>query len=305
VLKYLPFLLVCALLGHAEEGVVTLAAVGDVMLGRGVPARIAAHGPAWPWAALAPELARADLRFCNLECAVTAGGLRIPKPYSFRADPAMAAEVLRAGGFDVAALANNHTYDYGRPGLADTITAMAQLGIAAPGAGRGRAGAVAPQRVTRNGLTLAFVAYTVWPPEGYLPSEEGASVAMYDEATFAEELRAAHREADLLIVSLHWGKEYSPGFTPAQQRLAHRAIDAGADLILGHHPHVTQPVEVYQGRPILYSLGNCLFDRTDARYSTGALALVRLTRDAVAVERLIPFVLDDARPALRKTGGGR
>jgi len=303
VLKLLPLLLLCTLLGHAAEEIVTLAAVGDVMLGRGVPARIASHGPAWPWDALQPELARADLRFCNLECAVTTGGIRIPKPYSFRVDPAMAGEALRAGGFNVVSLANNHTYDYSRPGLADTIAAMDKLGVIAPGAGCGRAGAIAPKLVTRNDLTIAFVAYTVWPPEGYIPSETGASIAIYDEASFADELRASHDGADLLVVSLHWGKEYSPGFAPAQQRLAYQAIDAGADLILGHHPHVAQPVEIYRERPILYSLGNCLFDRTNARYSNGALAVIHLSRATVTVERLLPFEVENARPVIRKTGG--
>lgn len=281
---------------HAEEPSVLLAVMGDVMLARTVPARIAAHDASWPWAGVSAALAKADLRFCNLECAVTDGGLAIPKRYSFRADPALTARVLAAGNIDIAALANNHTYDYGRAGLADTLALLARLRIAAPGAGTARAGAIAPRVVTCRGLKLAFVAYTWWTPEGYLPVANGVCLATVDETTFADELRAARQSTDLLIVSMHWGKEYSPVPTDGQQRLAHLAIDAGADLVVGHHPHVAQRVETYHDRLILYSLGNCLFDQTNARISNGLLALVRLQRGRVTLERSIPLRIDDARP---------
>jgi poly-gamma-glutamate synthesis protein (capsule biosynthesis protein) len=245
---------------------------------------------------VADLLRQADLRFCNLECAVTAGGLAIPKRYSFRADPAMAAEVLRAGGFHIAALANNHTYDYGRDGLAATVEAMRALGIAAPGAGTGRAQAIAPHIVVCNGLRIAVAAYTWWAPEGYLPADDQPSLAILNEETLGDELRRAHADADLLIVSFHWGKEYLPVPTAGQQRVARLAIDAGADLVIGHHPHVAQPIETYRDRPILYSLGNCLFDRSGQWWSNGLLALIRLQRDRVTVERAIPLEIVDARP---------
>ncbi|MHB9131249.1 MAG: CapA family protein [Armatimonadota bacterium] len=284
---------------HAQQRSVLLAAVGDVMLSRTVPGRITAHGPAWPWEKIAPLLAKADLRFCNLECAVTEGGLKIPKQYSFRADPAMMAKVLAAGGFNIVSLANNHTYDYGRAGLADTLAAMERLHIATPGADTGRAGAIAPHIVEYNGLKISFVAYTWWTPEGYLPSDTAAALATLDETTLAEELRQAKIGADLLVVSIHWGKEYAPEPGEGQRRVAHAAIDAGADLVLGHHPHVRQEVETYRDRPIIYSLGNCLFDRTNANVPNGEVALVRLTPGRVVVEQLVPFNIKDARPVPR------
>jgi poly-gamma-glutamate capsule biosynthesis protein CapA/YwtB (metallophosphatase superfamily) len=303
VLRSVLFLLLLIpLLGYAEEGVVRLAAVGDVMLGRTVEARLAAHGGSWAWEALQPELRQAELRFCNLECAITQTGTPIPKRYSFRASPTIATDVLQSGGFNLVALANNHTYDYGRLGLTNTIAALDAMHVAYAGVGKGRAGAIAPRVITCNGLKIAMVAYTWWPPEGYVPSENGAAVAMLDEATFATELKTAQQGADLLIVSLHWGKEYSAGYASTQQRTAHLAIDAGADLILGHHPHIVQPVEVYKERPILYSLGNCLFDRTNTRYSNGALALIRLTRTQVTVEQFVRFELEDARPVRLREG---
>ncbi len=298
MLKYLTIVIwMLAVLGHAADGVVRLAAVGDVMVARTVPARLAAHAPAWPWNALDPLWRQADLRFCNLECAVTAAGTPIPKRYSFRADPELARSVLQP--FDIVSVANNHSYDYGRDGLANTLANLRAFGIAAAGAGAGRAGAVAPVLLTRKGLRLAFVAYTCWTPDQYLPTEDGIALATYDEATFARELVAAKAGADLLIVSLHWGKEYAAGYAPEQQKIAHQAIDAGADLVLGHHPHVAQAVEIYHDRPICYSLGNCLFDRSGDHHSNGLLVRTRLEKGKVTVEQTHTFAIEDSRPIMK------
>lgn len=282
--------------GHAEEPSVLVAAVGDVMLARTVPQRIAAHGPGWPWEKIGPLMEQADIRFCNLECAVTARGLAVPKRYSFRADPALTGNVLAAAGFSVASLANNHTYDNGTQGLSDTLAAVREMGIAGPGAGATREEAIAPRIVTVRGLKIAFVAYTCWTPEAYLPGEAGPRLATVDDATFTGELRAAKAGADFLVVSLHWGKEYSPVPTQSQRDLAYMAIDAGADLVIGHHPHVAQPVEIYRDRPILYSLGNCLFDRSGPQHSNGLLALVRFAPGRVTLEGQIRLRQEDARP---------
>ncbi|MHB0936116.1 MAG: CapA family protein [Armatimonadota bacterium] len=304
----LLLLLMCGSAVMAAEPSVVLAAMGDVMLARTVPGQVAAHGAAWLWEPLAAWLDGADIRFCNLECTVAEGGQPFPKPYSFRADPKLAADVLAAGGITVAALANNHTYDYGRPGLAKTLATLNALQIAAPGAGIGRAGAVAPRVLACNGLRVAFVAYTCLTPEYYLPSDDGAALATFDEDTFAEELRAAKAQADVLVVSLHWGQEYANDVSPRQREIARAAVDAGADLILGHHPHVAQPAETYKDRPILYSLGNCIFDRSGNHTPGGALARVRLTKGAITLERLVTFTLEDARPLLprsRRGAGGK
>lgn len=275
---------------------VLLAAVGDVMLARTVPQRLVAHGVAWPWEKIAATLRSADLRFCNLECTVSKNGLAIPKRYSFRADPTQAMAVLAAGAISVVSLANNHSYDYGRSALADTMAALAEQHIAAPGAGIGRAGAIAPRLLTCHGLKIAFIAYTCWTPEGYLPADDAPALATLDESTLAAEIKAAKKGADLLVLSVHWGKEYSQAPGEDQQRIAHLAIDAGADVLLGHHPHVTQPVEIYHGHPICYSLGNCLFDRSGSRWSNGLLVRIRLSKEHATVEKQIPLHIEDARP---------
>jgi len=293
---WLLLLVLCASNAVAGEPTAMLAAVGDVMLARTVPGQVAAHGAAWLWEPLAPWLEGADIRFCNLECTAAAGGQPFPKPYSFRADPGLATDVLAAGGITAAALANNHTYDYGRPGLAETMKTLNTLHIAAPGAGIGRAGAIAPGMLECNGLRIAFVAYTCLTPEYYLPSDDKAALATFDEDTFAAELRMAKAQADVLVVSLHWGQEYADTVSPRQRKIAHAAIDASADLILGHHPHVMQPLEIYRDRPIFYSLGNCIFDRSGDHVAGGILARVRLAKNSATVERLLSFNLEDSRP---------
>lgn len=270
------------------------------MLSRGVPGRMRQHGAEWAWKKIAGDLAGADLRFCNLECAATDAGLAVPKRYSFRADPRMTVQVLRVGGFNLVSLANNHTWDYGATGLANTLAALHAAKIPCAGAGTGRAGAIAPVVVTRHGLKIALVAYSCWTPEGYLPDDHGPSVALADEKTFTAELRRAKLGADLLVVSMHWGMEYARTPTPLQRRLAHAAIDAGADLVLGHHPHVAQPVEIYHGRPIIYSMGNCLFDRTSACVPDGLLVRVRLSPGHVTVERQMHLRIEAGRPVMER-----
>jgi poly-gamma-glutamate synthesis protein (capsule biosynthesis protein) len=286
----------------AAPGEVRLAAVGDVLVARTVPQRLAAHGPAWFWERLGDAWTGADLRFANLECPVCTDGRPVLKRFCFRAVPEQARAVLQAGAVEVVALANNHAWDWGRTGLAQTLGHLRAWGIAAAGAGRGRAQAVAPVRLTRSGLRVAVVAYTDWTPEDYIPSDDEPSLATLDETTLSAELGSAHAEADVLVVSVHWGNEYVDQPTDRQRSLAHAMVEAGADLVLGHHPHVTQPVEVYRDRPIAYSLGNAIFDRSGPRVSNGLLLSVRLGRDAATVERQVALTIENARSVPAATG---
>jgi poly-gamma-glutamate synthesis protein (capsule biosynthesis protein) len=279
-----------------EPPSVTIAAMGDVLVARAVPQRLAAHGAAWFWEPIKEELSAADLRFCNLECPVTTVGQPVPKPFCFRAAPDDARAVLSAGGLDLVSLANNHTWDYRRPGLQATLDHVASFGLLGLGAGRGRSGAVAARRVVRHGLRIAFLAYTCWTPEMYQPSDRDAAIATLDEGLLAGELKAAKVGADALVVSVHWGAEYSDGITDDQRRVGHELVDAGADLVLGAHPHVAEPIETYHGRPIVYSLGNAVFDRQGRRVSNGLLVRARVSAGAATVEKVTPLDILDTRP---------
>lgn len=259
---------------------------GDVALGRVVAGEVRAIGGADPLAGVAGWLGAADLAIVNLEGALfdgplPSGGIRLIAPTS-------AADVLARTGLDLVSVANNHALDAGREGLRETLAALARVGIAAVGAPRDDASPPLAARdgvVVRSirGLRIAFVAATDrlspnaraldLPLTGYLPSARLAEV-------LPARVRAiAQRDvADVIVVLLHWGLELAPRPTRAQRSLAHALVDAGATIVVGHHPHVVHEVERHARGVILYSLGNLLFDMRDPRTRSGALARVTLDR---------------------------
>jgi poly-gamma-glutamate capsule biosynthesis protein CapA/YwtB (metallophosphatase superfamily) len=251
---------------------------GDLMLGRGVAE---AHEEG-DWdealALLVPELAGADLTFANLESPLTDAPL-VGAAYDLRASPDVSI-VLSQAGVDLVSLVNNHILDAGPQGLEDTLQTLESAGILA-------LGPQATSRITRvNGLILAWYGFD--------------DTRQRIDAQQAQNMLAAGRhQADLQIVSIHWGSEGETAPSERQRQLAHAFASAGADLIVGHHPHVLQPVEWIwgdgRGRPTLvaYSLGNALFDQgapPAARY--GALLLVSITSLGVRDACALPFQID-------------
>jgi poly-gamma-glutamate capsule biosynthesis protein CapA/YwtB (metallophosphatase superfamily) len=283
---------------------VTLTAVGDVQLGRGVARAMARHGVDYPLAKVNDRLRRADLALFNLECALSQDGTPIAKRYSFKGDPAAANGLARAG-LDVAVLANNHSVDCGRDRLAETIEALRRHGIAAVGAGEDAATAAAPLIVMRNGLRIAILARSFVLPDRVVYREDAPTVAMYDPETMLEEVRAARRQADVVIVSLHWGIEYAREPQESQRRIAHALVDAGAALVIGHHPHTPQPVERYRNGLIAYSLGNFVFDPAGEKGRHGLLLTCTLTRAGVQSYAVTPVKITNTQPRPQRTGAAR
>ncbi len=281
-LLFLSFLwLFVAASPHSES--VTLALLGDVMLGRGTGmTHPGGAGWAHTLAPLEPALRLADLAVANLESPVTdrplargADGEGRPA-YDLRAGPE-SLPALQAAGLDLFSLANNHALDSGPPGLADTRAALVEAGLHALGPG------LPPEFIQVNGLRLAFFAFTDWP-----------DLLDVNQATRA--VRQAIQAGALAIVSIHWGLEYHPAPNARQRELAQAFSEAGAALVWGHHPHVLQPLAWFQGealaRPTLvaFSLGNAVFDQVsppDARRS--ALILVRIDQAGVKSVWAIPF----------------
>lgn len=197
---------------------------------------IAKHSPDYPFAKVRERLRGADLAIFNLECALSRDGIPIRKRYSFKADPG-AAQGLVGAGLDIAVLANNHSVDCGREQLSKTIEVLRRGGIASVGAGSDSAAAMAPLMVERDGLRIAVLARSFVLPDRVIYREDAPTVAMYDPETMMEEVREARQQADVVIISLHWGIEYSREPQESQRRIAHALVDAGATLVLGHHPH--------------------------------------------------------------------
>lgn len=253
----------------------TIACVGDVMLGRGVAQALDGQ---WTqaFAALAPRLTGADLAFANLESPLAAGTATTASPaYDLHAPPdALAA--LRAGGFDLVSLANNHALDGGTTGLAQTRAVLQAGGIV----GVGERGTGVP------GYPARFIAF----------DDSGPPL----DVTVAEEtVRAAARTGDFVVVSLHWGGEYQAAPGPRQRMVAHRLSQAGANLIVGHGPHVLQPMEWVGKTLVAYSLGNFLFDQpypVDCRW--GAILWVAVRRGHIAAVWVTPTVAGQGRVTL-------
>jgi poly-gamma-glutamate synthesis protein (capsule biosynthesis protein) len=298
----------------ATEPAVTLAAVGDVMLGRTVGEAIGRYGADYPFQQVAAVLREADIAFANLEVPITAGGAPAQKDYVFRTPPEAAAG-LAGAGLDIVSLANNHVLDYGVVGLADTLAALGQAGIAATGAGEDEAAARTPAILGVEGLRVAFLGYVQVPDDsvsGFGEAELAAGpdrpgVAWARREAVIADVEAAAREADLVVVSLHAGTEYQEEPSALQRELAHAAVDAGADLVLGHHPHVLQGIERYKGALIAYSLGNFVFDFDETDYAHSGLPSaqslilkVTLGREGVRDFEVLPVRIDplEARPYL-------
>ncbi len=252
---------------------VTLIAVGDIMLSRAVARQIKAHNDInYPFLNVRDYLGQADIVFGNLECPITRGPI-IEHGTFFRADPGVE-QGLKWAGFNVVSLANNHVPNFGATGVLDTLDYLDRARIAHPGAGKDAAQAAQPVFLEKNGIRLAFLAYNDSDvvPRSYRAAPHHPGTNIMDASELPAAIHSARAAADLVIVSMHSGTEYSSP-NPRQISFAHAAIDAGADLIVGHHPHVVQYFERYQGKYIFYSLGNFVFDQTWSQATTRGIML--------------------------------
>jgi len=254
----------------------TLLFTGDVMLSRSVGALMADQKD-WslPFHLIADALRNADLRYCNLECPVSDRGRNLYHLYSFRADP-RAIEGLKSAGFDVVSQANNHAYDWGPEALVDSLERLRAAGIYPVGAGQNALAAHYPLLINLGGLRIAFLAYVNIDPKEAAAGVDRPGVAWLDPALALADIRFARPLADLVIVCPHWGVEYALKPTPGQVELAHQMIDAGADMIVGSHPHVVQPLENYHNHWIAYSLGNFVFDQERPAAHLGLMLRARV-----------------------------
>lgn len=283
---------------------VTLAAVGDLMMARAIGRALQRSPADTPLAAVADRLRVADVTVGNLECALGVTGQPAAKSYTFRGPPT-AADALRDAGFDVVSLANNHSLDYGEAAQAETLALLDAAGVAHVGSGRNEAAAYAPTFVEARGLRLAFLGYVNVPVEfnGFDTAHwravgERPGLAWAEPARVAADVAAARAQADLVIVLLHAGYEGRTTPNAIQRANAYAAIDAGAALVLGAHPHVLQGVEQYHGGWIVYSLGNFVFDGFTGVSNESAILFVTLGRDGVETLTWTPVVIRNGRPHL-------
>jgi gamma-polyglutamate biosynthesis protein CapA len=270
------------------------------MLSRGVRRSIlASKDPALPFRALGARLSSANITFINLESPFSDQGPYHEDGLVFHAAPPFIAG-LKLAGVDVASTANNHARDCGEHGVTYTISELSRNGIQAVGSAEIAKQSHAGVIVTRQGVRFGFLAYTYDQQNGNWRDLDDR-IAMAEPGTIQTDVRGLLARTDVVIVSLHHGIEYTLQPSKAQVECAHAAIDAGAALVIGHHPHVVQPREIYKGREIYYSLGNFVFDQFQ-RVATQHGEMVDITFEGpvpVASE-VIPIRITPTGPELEQ-----
>jgi poly-gamma-glutamate capsule biosynthesis protein CapA/YwtB (metallophosphatase superfamily) len=241
---------------RAEEDSVRIAFVGDVMLDGG-PGHIITNGGD-PFAGVAEVLRDADLTVANLECAIVKKGRSLDKEFTFRG-PQSALPLLKKY-FSAVSLANNHSGDWGQEGFASELELLRETKLPYFGGGTNARTARQPLVLVAGGKRVAFLGYNDFPPRSFAAGATTPGTAWLIEKDVVSDIKAARKQADIVLLFLHWGDDLVPAETPDQVRLAHHLIDAGADAVIGGHAHLTQGIEWYKERPIVYSLGNFVFD---------------------------------------------
>ena len=247
-----------AALAQADAGQVRLLMVGDIMLDDG-PGQVIASGRD-PFAPFASLLADSDYTIGNLECPVATTGKALDsKIYTFRAHPRVLPVLKRH--LHAVALANNHSGDYGKAAFAETLALLKQQQLPYFGGGANLREAHAPLWLEKSGLRVALLSYNEFKPRSFEAGASQPGIAWSEDAQVVADIRAARAAgADVVIPFMHWGWERETQPSARQRQLARTLIDAGADAVVGGHPHVTQGAETYRGKPIIYSLGNFVFD---------------------------------------------
>jgi poly-gamma-glutamate synthesis protein (capsule biosynthesis protein) len=273
----------------------TFLAFGDVNFGRFVGRKLLRGNPDYPFANVKDTLTTADFVFANLECAFSE---KVRKPADIKLNglnlcgPVAAAKSLQRANIKVVSTANNHAYDCGLAGIAETIQSLRREGVLFAGVSEDSVATFAPAIMTCKGLRVGFMAYTQ-----FVNSETDSwrgRIALFDEERARAEIDSLKQQADFVVASYHGGIEFAERPSRAALQQMRALIDAGADLVLGHHPHVPQGIERYHGKLIFYSLGNFVFCQPQEYWAHRSFgAAVTLQKDDSAVKltavRLLPI----------------
>jgi len=258
----------------SNKNIVSLLFVGDIMFDRGVKNSVVKNGDG-DYAFLfknADFIKDADISFGNLEGPISDKGKDLRNLYSFRFEP-FAIKALKNNGFDVLSVANNHIGDWGKVAFEDTISRLDAGGIITIGGGQNLKDAGKVKIIEKNGFRIGFLSFSDAGPDWLGATQDSAGILITDDENFSSLIREAAPQVDILVVSLHFGEEYQGNANDRQKKLAHLAIDSGAKIVVGHHPHVVQEVEQYKNGVIAYSLGNFIFDQNFSKETMQGLAL--------------------------------
>lgn len=277
-----------------EEYTILLA--GDVMLDRGVEGRILKYGNGdytFPWQKTANTTQSADIFFFNHEGPMSKLGVDSGKEYSFNFDT-KAIEGIKYSGADIVSLANNHALDWGSMALCDTIKNLREGGIEQVGAGCNKEEAGTPFIKSLGDTKIAFIAFTEFYSGNYA-TEDRIGLTRFDEEELKNKIKYLKEVemVDIVFVSVHWGEEYKTRSNQTQQTLAKSLIDSGADVIVGHHPHVVQEIENYKNSWIIYSLGNFIFDQRQEGTNEGLMVKITVSEKEIKNFETIPILINE------------
>ncbi|MDP3964491.1 MAG: CapA family protein [bacterium] len=275
-----------ALLADNRPAAASLIAVGDIMLGRNVESLMQKKGTNYPFAAMNEVLTSADLAIANLEGPVVSNHQQTPDDSLSFSFPSESGDVLHENGLSFLTVANNHMLNHGLAGLVETRTLLEKSGVAPFGDPLSNSIEYVLKK-NIDGLEFVLVGWN-------------ATQSAFSESASLETLDEISRESPdaFVVITVHWGLEYSPRSNARQQQLARDWIDHGANLVIGHHPHVTQEIEVYDGSLIVYSLGNFIFDQYFFPEAEIGLALLASFSDTGVVYTLLPFQSRNSQPSL-------
>ncbi len=272
---------------------ISMIAVGDILLTRSVGAQIdKTQDPNLPFANFREMLDGADITFGNLECPLDPGDMRTLEGLIFKC-PVKYVPGLTNAGFDVLSTANNHTLDQGADNVDFTIDYLKSVGIRHVGTS---ASTTAPEGVTieRDGMKFGFLAYSYTARNDGGQSVHPQIATMDDIEKLKVQISNFKTKSDIVIISMHAGTEYTRKPNQEQVDFAHAAIDAGADIVIGHHPHWIQTIEIYKDKPIFYSLGNFVFDQMWSQDTReGLIIKLSIIDNQLQKAELVPVIIEN------------
>lgn len=268
--------------------VLSVVAVGDIMLGNHTEEFIRKFGPEYPFAGTDSILRSGDITLGNLEAAFAENGTPFDKRFTFKVPPEFAASLPEAG-FNVLNLANNHILDYGEEALHRTIEVLDSLSLSYCGAGNDKKSACEPTILEKNGFKIAVFGYSMTFPSEFWATDSSGGTCFPYESMLKRTIPHYDSTCDIVIANFHWGRELKNQPRDYQQKMARRVIDLGADLVIGHHPHVLQGMEIYKNRLIAYSLGNFCFSSYSRRATESVILKVALDKNGLVFARVIPI----------------
>ena len=273
----------------------TLMLVGDIMLSRNVNKKIKKYGPLFPFEKISSVLKQGDIIFGNLECPISEQGTALKKKYTFKAEPDSIKGLIFA---DIVSLANNHILDYGSIAVKNTKKILKDNNIKFTGLKNKEEINQKPAIIEKQGKKIGFLAYTMIFPNTF--KDLYPMPFPFIEKNVLKDIKNAKKQVDFLIVSNHWGEEYSFKANENQKRIGRLMIDNGADIIAGHHPHVLQPIEEYNKGVIFYSLGNFVFDQRIYEGVKDSIILkISVDSSIKKIEKIPIHINDNFQPCLK------